>query len=197
MFDFMNQIQNFMQQSAFYLKPWTAVIGIIWCVNIFNWIIGSRLNILGIYPRHWFGLVGILFSPFLHSNFGHLLFNSIPLFVLGLALLASGGTINFIWVTLFIMVLGGFAVWLFARKGMHIGASGVISGYFGYILMSAYKQPGVITILLAILAIYYFGGIFAGLFPREKKTSWESHLFGFLSGILCAYLPNMLLYLTH
>jgi membrane associated rhomboid family serine protease len=51
--------------------------------------------------------------------------------------------------------------------------------------------------MLAILAVYYFGGIFAGLFPQEKKTSWESHLFGFISGVVCAYIPNMLLYFIH
>lgn len=197
MFHFIDQLQNFMQESAFYLKPWTITIAIIWCVDIVNWVFGSRLNILGIYPRRLFGLVGILFAPFLHRNFGHLAFNTVPLFVLGLAILAMSGTLNFIWVTIFIMVVSGLAVWLFARKGIHIGASGVISGYFGYILMLAYKQPGFMTILLAILAIYYFGGILIGLFPQEKQTSWESHLFGFLSGMFCAYFPNGFFYFRH
>ncbi|MHB1948529.1 MAG: rhomboid family intramembrane serine protease [Gammaproteobacteria bacterium] len=192
LFDYLNQIQVFFDKAELYLKPWAEIIGVIWLVNIFNWIIGSRLNILGIYPRQMFGLSGIIFSPFLHASFGHLLFNSIPLFFLGLAILANGGAITFIWVTLFVAVLGGFGVWLVARRGVHIGASGVISGYFGYILMTAYRQPGVVSVLLAILAIYYFGGIFLGLFPTEKKTSWESHLFGFMSGVLCAYLPNVL-----
>lgn len=197
-FDYLNEIQVFFDKAELYLKPWAEVIGVIWLVNIFNWIIGSRLNILGIYPRQMFGLCGILFSPFLHATFGHLLFNSIPLFFLGLALLANGGAITLIWVSLFVAVLGGFGVWLLARKGVHIGASGVISGYFGYILMTAYRQPGVVTVLLAILAIYYFGGIFLGLFPTEKRTSWESHLFGFMSGVLCTYVPNELVhFLNH
>jgi len=192
--DFIHPIYLFIQHSEFYLKPWVEVLAVIWCVNILNWIIGSRLNILGIYPRHLYGLIGLIFAPFLHQNFGHLLFNTIPLFFLGLAILTQDGTISFCCVTLIIMVVGGFGVWLFARKGMHIGASGVISGYFGYILISAYTQPSIITVLLAILAMYYFGGIFLGLFPQEKKTSWESHLFGFLSGVLCAYLPSTLLH---
>lgn len=195
--DFINPITVFMQKSEYYLKPWAIVIGIIWCINIFNWLIGSRLNILGIYPRHLFGLIGIIFSPLLHKNVGHLLFNSVPLFILGLAILAEGGFINFCWVNAVIMVVGGFGVWLFGRKAMHIGASGVISGYFGYILIMAYTAPSIITIALMLLAIYYFGGILIGLFPQEKKTSWESHLFGFLSGILCAYLPNKFLLLVH
>jgi len=189
-FDFITQIHDFLIRSEFYLKPWAEVIGIMWCINIVNWIIGSRLNILGIYPRKLFGLIGIPFSPILHQNFSHLFFNSIVLYILGLAILAKDGTVVFGIITAFIMILGGLGVWLFARKGVHIGASGLISGYFGYILMNAYAQPGIITIMLAILAIYYFGGILIGLFPQEKKTSWESHLFGFLSGILSVYLPT-------
>lgn len=195
--DFINQITTFLQKSYFYLKPWSIALGIIWCVNILNWITGSWLNILGINPRHPFGLVGIIFSPFLHRNFSHLLFNTIPLFVLGLTLLVSNGSIHFYFITAFIAILGGLGVWLFARKGLHIGASGVISGYFGYILMNAYTQPSFTSILTAILAIYYFGGIIIGLFPQEKATSWESHLFGFVSGMLCAYIPVSMLHALH
>jgi membrane associated rhomboid family serine protease len=197
-FNFVNELTAFINQSEIYLKPWSIVIGIIWCINIFNWVIGSKLNYyFGIYPRNLFGLIGIPISPLLHQNFTHLFFNTIPLFVLGLALLASEGTLNFCWITLVIVVLGGLAVWLVARKAMHIGASGLISGYFGFIMISAYKAPGLITILLAVVAAYYFGGIFLGLFPGKKTISWESHLFGFLAGIACAYIPNMLSYFIH
>lgn len=192
--DLINELNLFLQKSEFYLKPWSEVIGIIWCIDILNWVAGSPLNIFGIYPRRSFGLLGIVISPFLHSDFSHLFLNTIPLFVLGLALLANGGAITFYWVTLVVAVVGGLGVWLFARKGLHIGASGVISGYFGYILMNAYTQPNLVTVLLAILAIYYFGGIFSGIFPGQKHISWEAHFFGFASGILCAYLPNELLY---
>jgi membrane associated rhomboid family serine protease len=112
---------------------------------------------------------------------------------LGLAILAQGGVGTFYGITLVVVVVGGLGVWLFARKGLHIGASGLISGYFGYILITAYTAPGLITILLAILAVYYFGGIFLGIFPGKKDISWEAHLFGFLGGILYAYLPNELI----
>lgn len=197
-FDFVNELTTFIRQSAFYLKPWLEVIGVIWCINILNWVCGSRLNYyFGIYPRNVFGLIGIPFSPFLHQNFTHLFFNTIPLFVLGLALLSSEGTLNFCWITLVIVILGGLGVWLVARKAMHIGASGLISGYFGFILISAYTAPTFITILLAVMAAYYFSGIFLGLFPGKKTISWESHLFGFLAGVGCAYIPNFLRYFIH
>ena len=194
-FDLVNQIQIFIQKSEFYILPWCKVLGVIWLINIVNWLIGSRLNILGIYPRKSFGLIGIPFSPFLHQNFNHLFFNTIPLFILGLAIMSRNGAISFCIITAVIALIGGLGVWLFARKGIHIGASGVISGYFAYILMIAYTEPSITTIILAVLAIYYFGGILIGLFPQEKKTSWESHLFGFIGGIACAYLPAIMAFL--
>lgn len=183
-----NDLNTFIEQSKNYIVPWLEALGLLWAFNIFNWVIGSRLNVLGTYPRNLFGLVGIIFSPLLHKDFNHLLFNSIPLFILGLAILARGPEI-FAWVTLVVVVIGGLAVWLFGRKALHIGASGLVSGYFGYILVTAYLQPSYTTILLAILVFYYFGSIFFGIFPREDKVSWESHLLGFLSGILAAFLP--------
>jgi membrane associated rhomboid family serine protease len=186
-FDFIAQLNVFAQKSEFYLKPMAIGLGIIWAVNIFNWLTGSRLNVLGIYPRHAFGLIGILCSPFLHQNFNHLFFNTIPLFVLALAIMANNGAAHFLIITAIIMGISGLAVWLFGRKGIHIGASGVISGYFGFILMEAFTSPSITTVLLAIMAIYYFGGILLGLFPQDKMTSWEYHLFGFASGVLCAY----------
>jgi membrane associated rhomboid family serine protease len=192
--DFINQISLFVETSKLYVKPMLEILGALWAFNILNWIVGSPLNYLGILPRNFFGLIGIPLSPFLHRNFTHLLFNSIPLFVLGLALLTSDGVIGFCWITLVVTMAGGLGVWLCARPGIHIGASGLISGYFGYILVSAYTQPSVITILIAVLAAYYFGGIFLGIFPGKKDISWEGHLFGFLSGVLCAYLPNLLFY---
>ncbi len=186
------QFNTLFNNGQYYLVPWLQILGILWSINIINWVMGSPLNIFGIIPRHPFGLVGIIFSPILHRNFTHLLMNTVPLFCLGLALLATQGAQTFCWVTLVVMVLGGMGVWLFARKGVHIGASSLISGYFGYILILSYKQPGVVTILLAATAAYYFGGIFLGIFPREKHISWEGHFFGFVSGIVCAYIPNYL-----
>lgn len=195
MAEFINEFNQFVTTSQYYLKPWSEIIAIVWCLNIVNWILGSRLNyLLGINPRTLSGLIGIPFSPLLHQDATHLFFNTIPLFILGLALLSSEGTVTFCWITLVIVLVGGLGVWLVARKGMHIGASGLISGYFGFIVITAYRHPSFITILLAVLAVYYFGGILMGLLPGKKTVSWESHLFGFLGGILCAYLPNLFKY---
>lgn len=176
------ELNQFLTTSKETIFPWLEVMGVFWLFNFFNWMIGSRLNILGIVPRRLWGLPGILFSPFLHQDFNHLLFNSIPLFVLGLVILNRGWEV-FILVTVCIMLLGGFTVWLFGRRALHLGASGLVSGYFGYLLIMAYLQPSLVTVLTAILIMYYFGGIFLGIFPQEDKISWESHLFGFLGGL--------------
>lgn len=183
-----NEMSQFFDASQRYLYPWLIFIGGLWIVNILNWLTGSWLNVFGIYPRHLSGLVGIFISPFLHQNFNHLFFNTIPLFALGLAILARGLPI-FYHVTIIIVLLSGIAVWAFGRRALHIGASGLVSGYFGYILITAYLNPSFTSLLLALVVAYYFGGIFLGIFPQEEKISWESHLFGFLSGIASAYFP--------
>lgn len=160
---------------------------VLWSINLINWfILGSRLNLLGLYPRSVHGVVGIICAPFLHANFNHLFFNTIPLFVLGMFILGLGQNV-FIAVSIMIALLQGILVWLFGRKYLHIGASGVISGYFGFVLGLAYFYPTVITLVLALVAVYYFGSIIAGVLPMDEKVSWESHLAGLLSGVFVMY----------
>jgi membrane associated rhomboid family serine protease len=144
------------------------------------------LNILGIWPRKLLGLPGIIFSPFLHGDFNHLFFNSIPLFIMASFVLLNGMRV-FICVSVIIMILGGFCTWLIGRRGVHIGASSVIMGYWGYLLIEAYKHPTVISIALAIVCLYYFGGLALNLFPTKVKSSWEGHFFGFAAGLVAAY----------
>jgi len=160
----------------------------LWAFNLINWLVfKSRLNILGIYPRTAFGSLGIIFSPFLHGDFNHLFFNSIPLFCLGMFILALGQN-EFIAITVLIELFSGTLVWIFGRQYLHIGASGVISGYFGFILGLAYFYPTIISIVLAAVAVYYFGSIIAGVIPTSDLISWECHLAGLLSGVAVMYL---------
>lgn len=158
------------------------IIAGIWIFNIINWATGSILNILGTVPRSRRGVLGIFFSWLIHGNFNHLFFNSIPLFTLSLILI-SFNNISFYNASILIILLEGTTVWLLARKGNHIGASGLVAGYFGFALIFAYQSATVVGIFLGFILIYYFGGILLSFFPTEAKTSWEAHLFGFLSGI--------------
>lgn len=162
------------------------IMAALWLFNIINWTVcKSAFNRLGILPRTPQGLLGIIFSPILHSDFNHLFFNSLPLFILGLFILAEGWHF-FLWVTGFIALLGGVALWVVGRRGNHIGASGLIAGYFGFLLALAYNHPTIISVLLGGVSIYYFSSIFLSLFPTEELVSWEGHLTGFLAGLVTA-----------
>ncbi len=170
------------------------LVGILWLINLVNLILGYRLNLLGICPRTYHGLIGIFFTPFLHSNFGHLFFNSIPLFVLANLVLIQGYK-TFYLISIAIIIISGLAIWLFGKPGIHVGASALIMGYFGYLLANAYYQLTATTIILAILCLYYLSGLFFALIPTgEKGISWEGHVFGFLAGILVAYLSPSFIY---
>lgn len=185
---FIAQLQNIIattqQNIPFVLK----IIGILWLITLINKFLGYRLNILGIWPRTLPGLIGIIFCPVLHANFNHLFFNTIPLFVLASLVLMSGYKI-FYSVTFAIIILSGLAIWLFGKRGIHVGASALIMGYFGYLLANAYYQFNATTAILAILCLYYFGGLLLELVPTARKNiSWEGHVFGFFAGIAVAYL---------
>ena len=193
--DLTTELQNFTETSKQFIPPMLMVIGGLWAFNLLNWATGSRLTKLGIRPRKIRGLIGIIFAPFLHADFSHLLFNTVPLFFLGLFVM-SMDLMKFFWATLIINLIAGLGVWIVARRGNHIGASALIAGYFGYILASAYKQPTITTIFCAAIALYYFGSILFSLFPTQKGTSWEGHLCGFIGGLaaflICQYYGDWL-----
>lgn len=163
------------------------ILAILWGIHFVNWSIGYRLNIFGIYPRHPFGLIGIPASPFLHGHFNHIFFNSIPLVILASFILLNG-LHHFLIISMIIIVLCGFATWLFGRPSIHIGASGVIMGYLGYCLVAAYSQPGVISVAIGLVCIYYFGSMLFSIFPSDVRTSWEAHLFGLMAGVASIYI---------
>ena len=190
--DFANQLNtsvtSLQQNMPFILYLMAAL----WCIHIVNWLVGGRLIILGVYPRKWFSSLGIFLYPFVHGNFNHLFFNSIPLFLLASFVLLLGYP-TFYCVSMTIIVLSGLATWLMGRGGFHIGASGLIMGYWAFLLINAYfQQISVLTIAPAIVCVYYFGGFLFQLFPTDIKTSFEAHVFGFLAGIGAFYTCPML-----
>lgn len=162
------------------------VILALWLIHGLNYLSHYRLNHLGILPRSARGLVGILFSPFLHGDVEHLLFNSLPLFVL-LDLLWLRGTHQVIQIVLAIQLLSGALVWLFARRAYHIGASAVLCGLWSFLLVGAIRAPGIMTVVVAILCIYYVGGLgVTSWLSFDRSSSWEGHFFGFVAGLVVA-----------
>lgn len=162
-----------------------GITAVLWMIEIFNISIDHSLCIYGIYPRTEFGLRGILLAPWIHGSVEHLMLNTIPFIVLG-SFIAGEGKKRFIKVTLFIVIFAGSATWLAAAKGYHVGLSGVLFGYFGYLLAIGYYNRDLVSILLAAVVIFFYGSMIWGVFPSEGPVSWEGHLFGLLAGILSA-----------
>ena len=127
-----SEIGNFLEVSKQYIPQMLLVVAGLWVFNYANWWTGSKLNKFGIRPRKAIGLIGIPLAPFLHGNFNHLFFNSLPLFFLGLFIMSLDPKL-FYESTIVITILAGFGVWCVGRRGIHIGASALISGYFGLI----------------------------------------------------------------
>lgn len=181
-----DQLQAVIAISQYNMPFTIGVIVLLWVIAILNWMLHYRLNLLGIRPRNAFGLIGIICAPFLHGDFNHVFFNSIPLFVLMNLILIFGKPVFFA-VTLIIIVVSGVLTWLFGRRAIHVGASGVIMGYFADILFQAYKTPGIVSVISFILVIYYFGGLFLSLIPRDRRVSFEGHAFGFIGGVVAVW----------
>lgn len=160
-----------------------------WSIYFLNLLLRNQLLYLGIIPRHLFGLLGIVFAPFLHANFNHLFFNSIPLIILSNFLLINGLS-YFLVASASIILLSGFLIWCFAKPGIHIGASSLITGYWALLVSNIFQQGTITAIILGLISLYYFFGIFLGIFPSKKGVSWEGHLFGLLAGFATNYLIN-------
>ena len=160
-------------------------VAVIWVVELVNTFMGHQLNAWGILPRTQRGLIGIPLSPFLHGSFGHALSNTIPFLVLG-GLVAMRGRQVLLGVSLFIIVVGGAAVWILGRTAIHVGASGLVFGYFGYLLARGWYDRRPISILVAIAVLILYGGLIFGVLPTQGFVSWEAHLFGLIAGVLAA-----------
>ena len=165
-------------------------VATIWVVEVVNIFTGHRLNAFGVLPRTVDGLRGIPLSPFLHGGLGHLISNTLPLLVLG-GLTALRSRAGFIWVSLFIIVVGGAGVWVMGRNAVHIGASGLVFGYFGYLVARGWYDKRILSILIAVAVMAVFGwGILFGVLPTGGFVSWEGHLCGLAAGIVVARLTR-------
>lgn len=160
---------------------------LIWLVFWFEIRFGYDFNNFGVKPRDVTGLRGIVFSPFIHSNIKHLFNNTIPLFILSMALFYFYKDIR--WRVLIIgLLLTGFLTWIIGRPANHIGASGII-----YLLASFLFFKGIFSkhyrlIALSFIVVFLYGGLLWFVVPVEPGISWEGHLSGLLIGLLLAVL---------
>ncbi len=164
-------------------------IAILWVVEVINMLTGHHLNTYGILPRTLSGLIGIPTALFLHGGIFHLLLNTIPLAILG-SLVVIHGRVVFWETTVLITLAGGGGVWLIGRPAYHIGASGLIFGYFGFLVSRGFVKKSIGSLFISMATIFIYGGLLWGVLPVSGHVSWEGHLCGLLAGILAARLEQ-------
>ncbi len=163
------------------------LLALMWALAIADFLTGRRLlPKLAIVPRRLEGIPGIVVAPLLHGNWGHLIANSGPLVILGTIILLQGLEVLGL-VTVFCWLFSGLGIWLLGRPGTrHLGASGVIFGYLGYILLRGYfeRSPGAIAAAVVVGLLY--GSALWGLLPLQRGKSWVGHGMGFAGGVIVA-----------
>ena len=168
-------------------QPILILVAVIWAVELANLFLGSPLVSWGILPRSFSGLIGIPLAPLIHGSLWHTVSNTVPLLFLG-ALTLVGQRRRFWEPTVTVTVLSGVLVWLFARDAYHVGASGLVFGYFGAILARAVMERSLAAIAIGLLTVLAYGGLLWGILPLRSHVSFESHLFGLIAGIFVVWL---------
>ena len=177
-------------------------VAALWLVHLVNaYLFDGGLNRYGLSPMalpyRWLSefdlsvpylagsLRGILLSPMLHGSSSHILSNTFPLLALG-GFVALRGAKTLIGVSLLVVALGGLLVWLVGRPAVHVGASGLVFGYFGYLVAQGWYERSFASILIAVAVLLLYGGMIFGVLPQGGFISWEGHLFGLIAGALAA-----------
>lgn len=167
----------------------TGVIAVLWLVQIVNWTDHYWLSRhFGIVAREPSRLPDIFSAPLLHWSFSHIEANSAPLFFLGF-FAAYRGIRRFVVVTLLIVVTSGLGSWLFSpTRTLEVGASGVVFGYFGYVVVRGIVERRVLDVIVGIVVALLYWSILQGVLPNDPHISWQAHLFGLIGGIVAALL---------
>ncbi len=158
---------------------------IMWSVKFIEYSLHLNLYVYGIYPHRINCLTGIITAPFIHGSFEHLMSNTIPFFLLGTAIFYFYKESAY-KVFLFIWIFSGFWVWLAARPAYHIGASGMIYGFASFLFFSGLINKNRSLASLSLLIVFIYGSMVWGVLPMKPEISWESHLFGAITGLILA-----------
>lgn len=163
-----------------------VMAGLLWVAEIVDTAMGHRLDRYGIEPRDTDGLIGIVTAPLLHAGFGHLISNTVPFVVMGLAI-ALRGAARVLAVTAIVMVISGLGTWLLAPPGtIHIGASGVVFGYATYLLAQGFFERDLVGIAIGVVVGLIWGSALLGGLLPQPGISWQGHLFGAIGGLVAA-----------
>lgn len=179
-------------------RMWLAVIpsilfvSLIWLAFLVDkaHLFTRDFSILGILPRTTRGLWGIVFSPFIHGSFSHLLSNTLPLLILITFLFYFYSKIAiksfiFLWIT------SGFLTWIIGRDSYHIGASGLIFSFVFFLFFSGIFRRYIPLVALSLVVAFIYGSTVWSIFPFSEyidaDISWEGHLSGTISGLIVAF----------
>jgi len=162
-----------------------AMVGVMWLLEVFD-IVGAGFDSEGIHPRDVDALPGVVFAPFLHAGWGHLIGNTIPFLILGAAI-ALSGLARTAAVVGIVALVGGLGTWLLGPGNTnHIGASGLVFGFAAYLIARGVysRRPLHLAVGLIVLGVYGTTLLF-GLMPTPG-VSWQGHLFGAVGGVVAA-----------
>ena len=164
-----------------------VMLAVMWGTEVIDLLPNTSFDRWGIRPRSVRGLFGIVFAPFLHVDFRHLIGNTIPFAVLGAAI-ALGGTRQFVEVTIIVGVVSGLGVWVTgSSNSIHLGASGLVFGFITYLVSRGLFARRVLWIGGGIVVLMFYGGaLLWGLVPTSRM-SWQGHLFGAVGGVIAAW----------
>ena len=173
------------------VKILAALVATFWIIVILNEVLLENILVISTgcgLRRGLNALRGILFAPFLHGGFYHVMANTVPFIILGWFVMLRNIK-DFYFVSVMSALVGGLGTWLVGRPcSVHVGASGVIFGYFGYLLFRGYFEKSFVAIAISIAIAIAYGGMIWGVLPTRSYISWEMHLFGFIGGIIAAKL---------
>ena len=160
-------------------------VAVLWWIKVLDKSFGWELYQYGIYPGRISGLIGVLAAPLIHGSIEHTVSNTLPMLLLGTALLygyprSRWWTIGVIW------VVSGLGVWLWGRPSYHFGASGLTTGAMFYLFVVGVFRRDARSAVFSMLAFFMYGSMVYGIFPRVEGVSFEAHFFGAVGGVLAA-----------
>ncbi|MEA3443155.1 MAG: rhomboid family intramembrane serine protease [Bacteroidota bacterium] len=157
----------------------------IWLIKLFEITLNTGFSKLGIYPLKIFGLPGIVLSPFLHGDLKHLISNSVPVFILWVAIIYFYRGIGH-RVVIISWLMTGIFVWLIGRPSFHIGASGLVYAFAAFLFFSGVLRQDNRLLAIALAVAFMYGSMIWGIFPQDPKISFEAHAMGLFSGLALA-----------